>query len=64
MITASKDRPLLDKSGKDIVFSLRIDEAVYETIKRVAENEKRSINSQLLLYIENGLIEQLEEQED
>ena len=56
--------PLFKKSGNNVVFSLRIDENVYDVIKQVAETEGRSINTQLLRFIEGGLIEYLEEHDN
>ena len=53
-----------DKTGKKAAFSLRLDESVYDMVKRVAEIEKRSINKQLEALIENALIEYLEEHQD
>ena len=37
---------------KEIVFSLRIDEDLYEQVKSVAEKNRRSINSQLICWVE------------
>ena len=45
----------LPKTGNNIVFSLRIDEGVYEEIKKIAKQEGRAINAQLLRYIEGGV---------
>ena len=50
------------KSGKKIVFSLRIDDEVYDLVKSVAAAEKRSINSQLELFIEDSLTEWVQDQ--
>ncbi len=37
---------------KEIVFSLRIDEDLYTSVKEIAEKNRRSINSQLIHWIE------------
>lgn len=42
----------LPKTGNTIVFSLRIDEGVYEEIRKIAKSEGRSINSQILRFVE------------
>ena len=56
-ITVSAKDNYFERTGKNIVFSLRLDESVYELVKQAAESQKRSINSQLVLFIENGLVE-------
>ena len=37
---------------KEIVFSLRIDEDLYTKVKETADKNRRSINSQLICWIE------------
>lgn len=59
---AKKD--YFDKSGQNVVFSLRLDEEVYRLIKIVAEEEHRSINAQLIDFIEGSLIEYLESHQE
>lgn len=58
----TNQNPWYKKSGNNMVFSLRIDENVYELIRKVSDAEGRSINSQLLRFIEDGLIDYLENQ--
>lgn len=62
-MTVGSKNPWFEKSGHNIVFSLRIDESVYDIVKQVSVAEGRSINTQLLRFIEDGLIEYLEEHE-
>lgn len=57
-------RDYFDKSGQNVVFSLRLDEEVYRIIKLVAEEEHRSINAQLTDFIEGGLIQYLDNHQD
>lgn len=45
---------VLPKTGHNVVFSLRIDEGVYEEIRQIAKREGRSINAQILRFIEEG----------
>ena len=40
----------MEKENK-IVFSFRINEQLYEKVRRVAEKNRRSINSQMELYV-------------
>ena len=54
----------LPKSGNNVVFSLRIDENVYELTRKVANLEGRSINAQLLRFIEGGLLTLINEYPD
>ena len=42
--------------GKQVVFSLRIHESAYELVRYIAEENKRSINSQIIQFIEDGLV--------
>jgi hypothetical protein len=43
------------KDKDEIVFSLRIASQLYEELKRVAEKEGRSVNSQILYWVRRGL---------
>jgi len=49
----------IQKTGKKVVFSLRVDEAVLDSLKEIAKAERRSVNSQLELFVENKLVEYL-----
>lgn len=49
------DKYELPKTGRNVVFSLRIDEAVYEKLRQLAKLEGRSMNAQMLRFIESGL---------
>lgn len=50
---------LWQETGSDIVFSFRIDEGIYELIKKIASTEERSINSQLNIFVKKSLTEYL-----
>ena len=56
-------RKYWEKSEKQIVFSFRIDANTYELVKEIAKKKRRSINSQLLLFVEDGISEYLTERE-
>lgn len=49
----------LPKTGRNIVFSLRIDEAVYEKLRQLSKLEGRSMNAQMLRFIESGLLTEI-----
>ena len=40
---------------KEVVFSLRIDKEAYETVRSIAKDEDRSINTQLMRFIRAGI---------
>ena len=54
----------LEKSGKTVVFSFRIDESIYELVKNIATTESRSINSTLSILLDNAIIDYLEENDN
>lgn len=56
-------RKYWEKSEKQIVFSFRIDANTYDLVKEIAKSKRRSINSQLLLFVEDGISEYLTERE-
>ena len=45
------------KTKNKVVFSLRIDEAILNKLKEIAQKEKRSINAQMEILIENAVID-------
>ncbi len=63
-LSASNKNPYWEKSGENVVFSFRIDKNVYDLIKQVSEAEGRSVNAQLLRFVESGLIDYLETHEN
>lgn len=46
---------VLPETGNTVVFSFRIDEGVYEDIRKIAKREGRSINAQILRFVESGV---------
>ena len=38
-----------------VVFSFRINDNVYNTVKQIADREKRSINKQLEMFVDAGI---------
>ena len=49
-----------NKTGHKTVFSLRLDESVYDLLKQIAQQEKRSINGQIEIFLEEKIIEYIE----
>lgn len=43
------------KGGNTVVFSLRIGETTYEQVRELSLEEDRSINTQILRFIRDGL---------
>lgn len=47
-----------------VVFSFRINAVTYSTLKMIADREKRSINKQLEIYLDEGIDRYVGEHED
>lgn len=45
------------------MYSVRMDVEIYREVKRIANEQRRSINKQIILYIEKGLEQEEQQQE-
>ena len=49
---------------KTVVFSFRINEITYRTVKDIAEREKRSINKLLEVFVDKGVLDYINQNPD